>query len=148
MPLTNFGSCVRLDVRGSTLRTGHGSTYIRDSSPVGNGTSLFTSVQGWSSVLPRRCYRAALDGFFSSIPRTALARRPSMKHTICQITVEQTENPNTKQKFISFYQGSAKIHLTIDQIPSFLKVVDQFYRDHSVQNICEEVSRLFEGEKR
>lgn len=71
-----------------------------------------------------------------------------MKHTICQITVEQTENPNTKQKFISFYQGSAKIHLTIDQIPSFLKVVDQFYRDHSVQNICEEVSRLFEGEKR
>jgi hypothetical protein len=71
-----------------------------------------------------------------------------MKHTICQITVEQTENPNTKQKFISFYQGSEKIHLTIDQIPSFLKVVDQFYRDNSVQNICEEVSRLFEGEKR
>lgn len=71
-----------------------------------------------------------------------------MKHSICQVTVVQTENPNTKQRFISFYQGSAKIHLTIDQIPSFLKVVDQFSRDHSVQSICEEVSSLFEGEKR
>lgn len=71
-----------------------------------------------------------------------------MKHSIREVTVEQTENPNTKQRFISFYQGSAKIHLTIDQIPSFLKVVDQLFRDHSVQNICEEVSRLFEGEKR
>lgn len=78
----------------------------------------------------------------------SLVWRQTMKHSICQVTVEQTENPNTKQRFISFYQGSAKINLTIDQIPSFLKVVDQFARDHSAHNICGEVSRLFEGEKR
>lgn len=80
MSLTTCDSCVRLDVRGNALKAGHGSNPIRDSSPVGNGTSLFASVQSWLSAFPRRFAVPLWTVFFRPSHGYLTARRLSMPY--------------------------------------------------------------------